>query len=85
MERVWRRKRGGGLGELDQEQTSEIDKGISKWSARGERRMPDEALSDPRLVHFLRLDEALGLVGEVDNGCHLVVLKDITDVKVEIS
>ena len=47
--------------------------------------MPDEALSDPRLVHFLRLDEALGLVGEVDNGCHLVVLKDITDVKVEVS
>ena len=49
------------------------------------RRMPDEALSDPRLVHFLRLDEALGSVGEVDNGCHLVALKDITDVKVEVS
>ena len=47
--------------------------------------MPDETLSDPRLVHFLRLDEALGTVGEVDYGCHLVVLKDITDVKVEVS
>ena len=85
MERVWRRKRGGGLGELDQEQTTEIDKGISKWSARGERRMPAEALSDPRLIHFLRPVEALGSVGKVDYGCHVVVLKDITDVKVEVS
>ena len=47
--------------------------------------MPAETLSDPRLVHFLRLDEALGIVGEVDYGCHLVVLKDITDVKVVVS
>ena len=47
--------------------------------------MPDGALSDPRLVHFLRLDEALGSVGEVNNGCHLVVLEDIIDVKVEVS
>jgi hypothetical protein len=37
------------------------------------------------LVHFLRLDEALCSVGDVDNGCHLVVLEDITDVKVEVS
>ena len=47
--------------------------------------MPDGALSDPRLVHFLRLDETLGSVGEVDYGCNLVVLEDITDVKVEVS
>ena len=47
--------------------------------------MPDGALSDPGLVHFLRLDETLGSVGEVDYGCHLVVLEDITDVKVEVS
>ena len=47
--------------------------------------MPDGALSDPGLVHFLRLDEALGSVGEVNNGCHLVVLEDIIDVEVEVS
>jgi hypothetical protein len=46
--------------------------------------MPDGALSDARLVHFLRLDEALSSVGEVDYGCHLVVLEDITNVKVEV-
>ena len=47
--------------------------------------MPDEALSDPRLIHFLRPVEALGTVSKVDYGCHVVVLKDITDVKVEVS
>jgi hypothetical protein len=47
--------------------------------------MPDGALSDPGLVHFLRLDETLGSVGKVDYGCHLVVLENMTDVKVEVS
>jgi hypothetical protein len=32
-----------------------------------------------------RLDEMLGSVGEVHYGCNLVVLEDITDVKVEVS
>jgi hypothetical protein len=45
----------------------------------------DGALSDPRLIHFHRLDETLGSVGEVDYGYNLVVLEDITDVKVEVS
>ena len=47
--------------------------------------MDDGSLGDSRLVHFLRLNEALGAVGEVDYGCDLVVLEDITDIEVEVS
>ena len=41
-------------------------------------------LSDPRLVHILRLDETLGTVSKVDNCSNLVVLEDIVGVEVEV-
>ena len=54
----------------------------TKEVSPGERR---RTLGDPRLIHFLRLYEALGAVDKVDYGCDLVLLEDIIDVEVVVS